>query len=531
MNLTTEAWIPVVRRDGRPETVSLRGVFERGHELQDLAVRPHERIALMRLLICITQAALDGPDDLEDWETCLPRLAPAALDYLGHWIHAFELFGEGQRFLQVTGLTKPDAKKRPADAGIGDDDEGGSPSKLDLALATGNNVTLFDNAGGSDRAFRSCELALMLLTFQCFSPGGTIGVALWNGMPTVGWSSYPKAKPGKSEHAPCLAGGMLHAFLRSDNVLESVQFNLMTKSQSQKFFGSSTWGRPVWEMMPNRPDDAPAVTNASRSYLGRLVPLARAVSLADDGRSILLANGLLYPSYPAWREPSASVVTRKVKDQPERQLVRASIEKAAWRELHALTVKGASHEIGGPAALQNMVDERAFDLWVGGLVAGKAKLVDTTESVFHVRAATLGDPGWNAYERGVLQAEATSLRVIHAVTIYHRELGDKLDRPDMRNRRDQVQGKACAQFWTQVEVAVPRLLEVAADPAVLGLDNRWRKTGWGESVWRAARAAYEAACPHGTPRQIRAYAKGLKGLFDGPAGGPLGGKKERLKDE
>ena len=86
---------------------SLREAFERGHELQDLAVRPHERIALMRLLICIAQAALDGPADYDDWKSCRPRIAPAALDYLDRWQHAFELFGNGQRFLQVANLKKP----------------------------------------------------------------------------------------------------------------------------------------------------------------------------------------------------------------------------------------------------------------------------------------------------------------------------------------------------------------------------------------------------------------------------------------
>jgi len=51
MNLAIEPWIPVVQVDGRSGTVSLREMFETGHQIQDLAVRPHERIALMRLLI------------------------------------------------------------------------------------------------------------------------------------------------------------------------------------------------------------------------------------------------------------------------------------------------------------------------------------------------------------------------------------------------------------------------------------------------------------------------------------------------
>jgi len=78
MNLSTEAWIPVVWNNGQPGTVSLCEAFERGAEIRDLAVRPHERIALMRLLICIAQAALDGPADYDDWKDCRPKIAPAS---------------------------------------------------------------------------------------------------------------------------------------------------------------------------------------------------------------------------------------------------------------------------------------------------------------------------------------------------------------------------------------------------------------------------------------------------------------------
>ena len=99
MNLTTDAWIPIIWNDGKPGTVSLREAYERGREIQDLALRPHERISVMRLLICIAQAALDGPKDEDDWKACRPRLAPAAVEYLGRRRQAFELFGAGQRFL------------------------------------------------------------------------------------------------------------------------------------------------------------------------------------------------------------------------------------------------------------------------------------------------------------------------------------------------------------------------------------------------------------------------------------------------
>jgi len=512
MNLTTEAWIPAVLRGGGAVTLSLCEAFERGHEIQDLAVRPHERIALMRLLICVAQAALDGPAHDDEWKSCRPRIAPAVLDYLKRWHRAFELLGSGQRFLQATNLKKPTNGSRA-------DDEGNSTSKLDLALATGNNTTLFDNVGGSERAFSPADLALMLLTFQCFSPGGTIGVALWNDTPTVGWTSYPKERPGQSDHAPCLTGGMLHAILRGDSLLDSVHRNLLTKHQAEHLYGGKSWGRPVWEMMPERSTDSLAVGNASRTYLGRLVPLTRAIWLANDRRSLTLANGLEYAPYPVWREPSATIVTREVKGQPTRVVLAGSVDRAPWRVLHALTVKAviSQNPIGGPAALQNLPDEEAFDLWVGGLVANKAKPVDTIESVLHVPAAMLSEPSQMAYEKGVRHAENTAFRVMRAVSVYHKELGDSLDRPEMRNRRQQIQNHAAAQFWTDVESAVPHLLEVAANPGSLGLNAEWHKTAWGRSVWRAALDAYERACPHDTPRKIKAYALGQRALVAAPA--------------
>jgi CRISPR system Cascade subunit CasA len=507
MNLTTDAWIPIVWKNGKTGTISLLEAFARSREIHDLAVRPHERIALMRLLICISQVALDGPAEYDDWKICLPRIVPTALDYFDRWRHAFELFGDGQRFLQVANLKQPTTKSS------GDDeDEGNSTSKLDLALATGNNTTLFDNAGGSERTFTCGQLALMLTTFQCFSPGGRIGVALWNGHETSG--------KGSSDHAPCLAGGMLHALIRGDNLVASVHKNLLTKRQADQLFGKDSWGRPVWELMPQRLADAKAVQNATRTYLGRLVPLTRAIWLADDCQSLILANGLEYGSYAdGWREPTATIVTRKISGQvDERVVLRASLEEAAWRELHSLTVKAVGQKPGGPVALQNISeDEQAFDFWVGALVANKAKPVDITESVFHIPAAMLKETSQRVYEMGVGFAKTTEFRLKRAVSIYHKVLGDDIGRPELKNRRQQIQSSATAQFWTDIEKAVSRLLEVVAAPESFGLKAEWHKTVWGQFVWRTALEAYERACPHDTSRQLCAYARGLKTLLSAPA--------------
>jgi CRISPR system Cascade subunit CasA len=326
---------------------------------------------------------------------------------------------------------------------------------------------------------------------------------------------------------------MLHALLRGENLLDTIHRNLMTRRQVEQFYDQGRWGRPVWELMPKGPSDQQAARNASETYLGRLVPLARAVWLAEDRVSLVLANGLKYAPFPTWREPAATIVIREVKGRPTRIVLRAETDKAPWRELHALTVKAASEGsdgIGGPAALQNVSDDEAFDLWVGGLVASKAKPIDTAESVFHVPAAMLGEVSQRIYESGVREAEQWSFRVKRAVSAYHRELGDSLDRPEMRKRRQQIQSKACTQFWTDVEVDVPRLLAAVSSPECLGLNVEWQKTAWGLSISRAARDAYESACPHETPRQMHAWASGLGELL-ATAGSPSEDEAETEAEE
>jgi CRISPR system Cascade subunit CasA len=508
MNLTTDKWIPIVWQNGQAGVVSLAEAYQLGKDIQDLAVRPHERIALMRLLICVAQAALDGPNDHAEWKSCCTRIAPAAVDYLKRWHHAFELFGDKQRFLQVSNL-------KLASKDDEDEDGGNSVSKLDLALATGNNSTLFDNAGGSARSFTPTQLVLMLLTFQCFSPCGTIGVALWNEKPTLGWKSYPKVTPGMSDHAPCIAGNMLHAILRGSRLIKTIHLNLLDKETIALLTGGNGWGKPVWEQMPKAPTDSKAVSNATSTYLGRLVPIARALRLNDDAVTMLKANGLKYPPYDQWREPACTIVVRQRRGQSERAVLGASLDRAMWRELHALTVRRVSRDTnGGPVALQNVPDNEPFDIWVGALVAaGNGKLEDVVEAVFGVPANMLTKSGQGNYENGVGHAQELANRLSRTILFYRKELGDDLTRRESRDQANKVKNKAAAQYWTDIERDVQRLLEVVADPTSLTDNNGWPQTIWGKACWNAAMRAFDVACPLNTPRQLRAYALARHSFF------------------
>ena len=78
-NLASHRWVPVdlangfpdrerrVREDNGLPRVSLIEAFEHGGNIGDLRCYPHERIALTRLLICIAQRAMNGPEAESDW--------------------------------------------------------------------------------------------------------------------------------------------------------------------------------------------------------------------------------------------------------------------------------------------------------------------------------------------------------------------------------------------------------------------------------------------------------------------------------
>lgn len=477
MNLTHDCWIPVLWRDGRSTLVSLHEAFAHAGEIRDLSAKPHEKIALLRLLICIAQAALDGPKDIDAWETCRESIPQAAEAYLAKWRDAFELFGEGARFLQVQDLKmgKGDAELNPA-------------TKLDITLATGNGATIFDNAGGGDRPLSPARLTLGLLAFQCFSPGGRIGVALWNGTETPG--------KGSSNHAPCIPSGMLHTFITGDCLLATIHQNLLNKEDWGDFPGAG-WGSPIWEMPISSLAEKEAIANATQTYLGRLVPMSRAIRLMPDGRGMVLGNGLDYPLYPIFREPAATLTLR----QEEPGILGVSLGRSLWRQLSAITVKRRSHvdKLSGPIALSNLNGMQAATLWIGALSTDKAKIEDLVEAAYDIPAEMFRDEGRKLYEEGVALAELWQQALSFCVKNYAASL--KLEPPPYDRARQ--------HFWTAIEQHVPVLLQLAAAPEKAG---PLLESTWGRAVRSAAHEAYEFACAHQTPRQIEAFAIGRQQL-------------------
>jgi CRISPR system Cascade subunit CasA len=507
MNLTIDPWIPIVWGDGRPGRVSLREAFERGEGIRDLAVRPHERIALMRLLICIAQAALDGPADYDDWKSCRPKIAPAALGYLKQWQSAFELFGEGPRFLQVKG-----------------DGQLGTMELDKLGFVDADMTTLFDQDVELGRQHNPEWVALRLVAYQSFAAGGTVGGSFQKG---------GRLQPQKGKNGPCRDSSAFHAFIRRENIISTLHSNMVAKERISNL-ESLTWGTPVWEARATELRELQPIGHLTRSYLGRLAPLSRAVWLNGDGATALNANGLLYPSYAdeGIREPTTSVRVVEDKDGQHRRVLLSAIDgdniKKPWRELHALTVKRISDQgVGGPFALGNLDDDdETFDLWVGAVVTGQAKIEDTVESTYSVPKGMLNDTAQRAYETGVRHAETWERRLRHAIAIYRlatetrettkEQLEARFHRLKKfeRRRLAGIGDKAYSSYWTIIEHRLELLSHFALEPIPTRDGKiRYRETDWGKHVPRGAHRSFELACPHETPRQIRAYALGLQALF------------------
>lgn len=499
MNLVDDPWIPCIQRNGMVRPASLRDCFTR-EDILDLAVRPHERVALMRLLLCLGYAAAGIPEEYDRWKSLRKTLPSAVPAYLDQWRDSFGLFHPEKPFLQVAGLCGASASGEPTPCG-----------KLDFSLASGNNSTLFDHAALTARSFTPEWLALNLLTYQMFSLGGLIGPVRW-GDRVTGRSSCD---------GPCAPGSMLHTFLRRETLLDTVHANMLSEEELPDYqrLGDDWRGRPLWERFPRGLDDEPAVRNATQTFLGRMVPLTRAILLSRDRAGMLLGDGLAFPSYthpqrPFPPEVTATIIATGKKDA--RVLLGARPDKAIWRQLAALTVKRRGDEIGGCAALLHCHEEQGADIVVCGLARDQADVVDVVESVFHVPGAMFQTEGHALYEGEVARAESIARGLGNAVEHYRRLVDAGWERrlkqagPRKGEELGRLKAQAFRHYWTAVETHLSLLgdmVRTCGSGAFLPVRQAWRT-----HLEKSARAAYAAACGKDTERQMRAYVTGSRSL-------------------
>lgn len=527
MNVAFDLWIPVVDASGKRQRASLLAILKEGERFVDLSVRPHERVSLMRLFLCLAHAALDGPEDYDEWCEVPHRLPDAAERYLLEWKDSFELFHPEKPWLQVAGLRG--VEKRGAESG-----KTSPVALLAFELATGNNSTLNDHGG--QRTFRYIEpeqTALNLLTFQNFSSGGGSPVAQWKGVKT--------SQVGNPD-APCLSQSMAHCLLRGKTLQETLHLNLPTFETVKMHYRSYStnkktgdihseipFGRPVWEFFPESPDNhSDRVENATKTYIGRLTPIARWIRLIPGSDQMHCSNGFKYDTFRDGfaSEPTSAVqvVTKKDKkgtEATERKLVKAESTKALWRELSSLVVKRSSEGLGGPLAMANAPLDSPFDFHVCAITRDQASMDIAVESVFHITPAFQNHIAVYHAEvvgtNGVTGAEGYARRLRMAIEVYRQAIDNdwnpRVKRAQARDQstlRDRVAQAALLSYWTTVEKNLQLLMEhieAIGSDAAIPTREAWRKM-----LSSAAREAYRIACGQETPRQMRAFVEGWQKL-------------------
>lgn len=461
MNLVSDPFIPVRFADGEFQHLSLAELFTKAKNIADLSVNTQERIALLRLLVGITHAAIGLPPNEEAWDGFGNNLEKEVTDYLQKWAPQFELFADGPRFLQ---------SKLPAS------DKAYPISQIDYTVAAGNTPTTLDHRQQqNDRETES--LALTLLVFQNFFIGGMMASKVKGNGPAL---------------------KTLHTFIRGKNLRETILHNCMDAETLR-----SPIGRPVWE----KPLD---VDNATQTFLGRLIPSPCKVWLGENGKDVQIDQGFVYPEFEVIPpETSSTIIVLTFNNVEEKRLMRAQPNKGIWRDLHSLTVLSKSENEGrSPQILTShkfqLGGTRRIPVWCGELIKAKdAKILDAVESSFELPPQLFESAGRGLYQQGVSHADFRARLLGDAVKAYKKFL--YIDKPDT--------SAAQRHFWHRLDQESIKLLEVIESPALLDKERFGPSSDpWSRAVHFASLEAYQASCPAISSRQIQAHATGLKYL-------------------
>ena len=515
MNIAFDPWIPVVTITGEDHLASLCSVLSEGEKYADLAVRPHERVSLMRLFLCVAHAALHGPEDYAAWCEIPKQLPEVVPEYLETWKDSFELFHVEKPWLQVANLNcMPDAKGKNNELLAWS-----SLSKLCFSRASGNRTTLFDHTahhGEAKPEYSPEAIALNLLTFQNFFVAGGKATSRI-------WGEFEMKNPPNPKGGPCSGKSILFTFIRAENLAQTIHLNLNTFDDLKLIYGDDDFlGKPLWEMPIRSPDDYIPIQNATKTHIGRLVPQTRMLRINKDLKTVMLGPGFVYPKYQDenntfYPDIFSTVILKK----EERVLLSARPDSSIWRELHCLiTLKKNSMESSrGSICLLNMPEDDDCDIVVNALVTDPQKaadIVDTVESVFHIPSRLRTPEGTAAYEEEVKIGEKLAIRLGDAVEVYREQIDGawkkRLDSAKSKGAlKAMLHSTATTHYWTALEKDLPLLMHhITSIGTANALPTRdiWRK-----KIFSSACEAYRLACGQETPRQMRAFAKGLEKLI------------------
>lgn len=474
-NLIDENWIPVVGRG----LVSLRAIFS-DNSLCLLGGNPVKKIAVMKLLCAIGQAAATPADEHEWREMGVTGFSERCLAYLDKWHDRFYLRGS-QPFLQ---MSLPDTCKNQV------------YGAFILGKAVANTTVL--NHGQITELPSLEEQALILIGQMSMSLGGKKcdnSIVLTHGY--MGKSKTAKYGPGVGFM------GLLHTFLIGENLIESVWLNLISLEQiSQEPVFEQGIGVAPWEKMPVG-EDCETARALKVSLMGRLIPLSRFILLGDE--HIKITEGIHHGGHKdGICDPTVSVY----RSDKEVKAILANPSKKPWRELASIlsfidsTGSKGADTMQVRCALPRLPHlSGSFAVWSGGIrvtntsgeqyTSGKDGFV---ESCVWLDSEVLGESGFTILKSEMDQLGVVAKILYGSVIGYYKKLNAIGD-----NRA----ARSSEKFWEYCERDFKELLINCR----IGDDEMVNRSKLRRRFAAYTHASFDFMCGKETARQIEAWAE------------------------
>ncbi|GLR62601.1 type I-E CRISPR-associated protein Cse1/CasA [Marinospirillum insulare] len=475
-NLIDEPWIPVTDQG----KVSLRQIFTEP-EYRSLGGNPVQKIALLKLLLAIAQAAAT-PKDEQEWQALGAQgLAKRCLAYLDKWYDHFYLYGD-KPFLQMPAIATARALSYGA---------------FVPEVSTGNTTVL--NHSQVERELSEADKALLLLTQMGFALSGKKtdnSVVLSE---DYAGKKNNKGKPSSGKAGPSVGHmGFLHTFLLGVNLQTSLWLNLFSKQKlTQMKLYPEGMGQAPWEEMPVGEGCARA-KQLKQSLMGRLIPLCRFCLLTPEGMHY--SEGIAHAGYKEGMLDTSMAVNYSLKDP---KALWADPEKRPWRELTSLLSffeQSGSQGFhcwqvhNGLDRIREAVDY--FTIWSGGLRvssnAGEQYVSgnnDSVESQVGLESAVLGEGFYVQLKQEMEALESLAKNLYGRVIGYFKD--QKLDGAKLAAQATQLFWQLCERdFQTLVDNCEP-----------LEETNKVRQQ-LRRKFSNYQQQAYDFYCPKGTARQL-----------------------------
>jgi len=510
-NLIDEPWLPIADV-GR---VSLRQVFT-NPSYRALGGNPVQKIALMKLLLAIAQAACT-PEDEDAWQALgVEGMAQRCLAYLEQWHDRFYLYGD-KPFLQMPAVkaliqarTESRLKVAKTAGKKCEAEESGRPKGMGAGfypdLPSENNTQL--SATLFDKEMGDADKAIFITTLMNFSFAGKRVES-----DLINLSGEKTGNRYSGPAGPSIGGwdGQLHCFVLAPSLIESIWLNLITfENLSQYTHWPSGLGKPIWEETPKSESDAIAKRH-KETYQATLIALSRFTLLVDDG--LLYLDGIQYPKVKeGWAEASLLINYAEIKDIKVQYV---NVDKKPWRSLPSLLAFNTANSSNGHECIGLKINLsrchgqfEKISIWCGGLKVTansgdqSAKQEDDfVASQVDLYVDQLGGFFFTNLLEEMKLLEQFEKNLAGCTTAYYKEQTGKSAKPPQI--ASSMADRAKHHYWQLCERDFQNLLDHCGQ----GAEFRAARYRLRQRFASYVHQAYDRYCPQDTARQLDAWAQ------------------------